>query len=124
MPVNFRLDEEPGFKLLNRFSRFYPMSYEDVYQRKENDDVRISVKMLNCAPSEEVKKSWRIVSPSVPLCIYSRSRSKWMPFPPISPLTSRWIGVCGFGCQRKYAARDQKYRSKACGSDPILQDNT
>lgn len=56
MPVNFRLDEEPGFRLLNRFPVFYPMSYEDVYQSSEDEDVRISVKVFNCASFEEAKE--------------------------------------------------------------------
>lgn len=56
MPVNFRLDKEPGFRLLNRLPVFYPMSYEDVYQSSEDEDVRISVKVFNCASFDEAKE--------------------------------------------------------------------
>lgn len=56
IPVNFRLDEEPGFKLLNRFPVFYPMSYEDMYQSDEDEEVCISVKVFNCTSFEKAKE--------------------------------------------------------------------
>lgn len=54
--VNCRLEKETGFNLLDRYPLFWPKSYEDIYQSREDADVRISVKVINCASFEEAKE--------------------------------------------------------------------
>lgn len=54
--VNCRLEEETGFALLDRHPLFWSKSYEDIYQSREDADVRISVKVINCASFEEAKE--------------------------------------------------------------------
>lgn len=54
--VNCRLEEETGFELLERRPLFWPKSYEDVYQSREDADVRISVEVINCASFEAAKE--------------------------------------------------------------------
>lgn len=54
--VNCRLEEETGFDLLGRYPLFWPKSYEDIYQSREDADVRISVKVINCASFEEARE--------------------------------------------------------------------
>ena len=54
--VNCRLEEETGFELLERRPLFWPKSYEDIYQSREDADVRISVEVINCASFEAAKE--------------------------------------------------------------------
>lgn len=56
IPASCRLDEEAGFKLLERRPLLGPKSYEDVYQDRENLETRISVKVIHCKSFEEAKE--------------------------------------------------------------------
>lgn len=54
--VNCCLEEETGFKLLERRPLPWPKSYEDIYQSREDADIRISVEVINCASFEVAKE--------------------------------------------------------------------
>lgn len=56
MPVNCRFDEGTQFYLLERRPMPYPKSYEDVYQSREDADIRISVRVINCESFDEAKE--------------------------------------------------------------------
>lgn len=56
IPVNCRLDTRQGLLHLARYATPYPKSYEDVYQAEEDKDIRISVKVINCASYTEAKE--------------------------------------------------------------------
>lgn len=54
--INFRLDTDTGFRLIERYPMPYPKSYEDVYAREEDADVRISVRVINCDSFDQAKE--------------------------------------------------------------------
>ena len=56
MSVNCRLEEDTGFELLDRRALPWPKSYEDIYQSREDADIRISVRVINCESFEEAKE--------------------------------------------------------------------
>ena len=56
MSVNCRLEEDTGFELLDRRALPWSKSYEDIYQSREDADIRISVKVINCESFEEAKE--------------------------------------------------------------------
>ncbi|XCP83999.1 hypothetical protein ABXS75_13070 [Roseburia hominis] len=56
IPVNCRLDARQGLLHMVRYAMPYPKSYEDVYQAEGDKDIRISVKVINCASYTEAKK--------------------------------------------------------------------
>ncbi len=56
IPVNCRLDARQGLLHLARYAMPYPKSYEDVYQAEGDKDIRISVKVINCASYTEAKE--------------------------------------------------------------------
>lgn len=55
-PVNCRLDARQGLLHLARYAMPYPKSYEDVYQAEGDKEIRISVKVINCASYTEAKE--------------------------------------------------------------------
>lgn len=55
-PVNCRLDGSGEFELLERRSLFWPKSYEDIYRSREDENVRISVTVINCESFIEAKE--------------------------------------------------------------------
>lgn len=56
MYVNYRLEKDTGFELLSRRTLYRAGSYEDVYQSREDADIRISVKVINCESFEDAKE--------------------------------------------------------------------
>jgi len=55
-PVNCRFDEGTHYKLLKRYAMPFPRSYEDIYQSREDADIRISVRVINCESFERAKE--------------------------------------------------------------------
>lgn len=56
MPINCRIDEGTRFELLERRPMPYPQSYEDVYQSREDADIRLSVRVINCESFDRAKE--------------------------------------------------------------------
>ena len=55
-PVNCRIGEKEGVRLLKRYSMPYPASYEDVYESVQDKGIRISIKVINCVSFEKAKE--------------------------------------------------------------------
>lgn len=54
--INFRLDTDTGFRLIERYPMPYPKSYEDVYASEEDVDIRISMQVINCDSFDQAKE--------------------------------------------------------------------
>lgn len=56
-PVNFRLDKyDTGYKLIKRNAIPYPKSYEDIYQSEDDENVFITIKVINSNSFDEAKE--------------------------------------------------------------------